>query len=197
MKSKGMTTKKTGKLYIISGPSGSGKSTILRSVLENMPDIYFSVSATTRQPRPGEVHGEHYHFLSQAEFDQLVEADGLLEYAQYVGNSYGTPAEPIREKLEAGVDVLLDIEVQGAEQIKEKMPEAVAIFLSPPSLEILEERLRNRGTDSEEKIKHRLETARRELEQVARYDFLVVNDTIEQAVQEVQSIVKSEGGSPK
>jgi len=192
-----MTTKKTGKLYIISGPSGSGKSTILRSVLENMPDIYFSVSATTRQPRPGEVHGEHYHFLSQAEFDQLVEADGLLEYAQYVGNSYGTPAEPIREKLEAGVDVLLDIEVQGAEQIKEKMPEAVAIFLSPPSLEILEERLRNRGTDSEEKIKHRLETARRELEQVARYDFLVVNDTIEQAVQEVQSIVKSEGGSPK
>jgi len=184
-----------GKLFIISGPSGSGKSTILNQVLTNMPEVYFSVSATTRQPRPGEVHGEHYHFLGQAEFDRLAEEGGLLEYARYVGNSYGTPAQPIREKLEAGIDVLLDIEVQGAGQIKEKMPEAIAIFLSPPSLEILEERLRKRGTDSEEKIKNRLETARKELEQVERYDYLVVNDTIEQAVEEVKTIVKSKGGT--
>jgi len=191
-----MTTEKKGKLFIISGPSGAGKSTILRSVLETMPELYFSVSATTRGPRPGEIHGEHYHFMEQDAFDSLVEEDGLLEYAQYVGNSYGTPAGPIREKLDAGVDVLLDIEVQGAEQVKDKMPEAVAIFLSPPSLAILEERLRNRGTDREEKIKSRLETAKRELEHVDRYDYVVINDTIERAVKEVLNIVKSKGGSP-
>ena len=192
-----MTKQKTGKLFIISGPSGSGKSTILKQVLKNMPEIYFSVSVTTRPPRPGEAHGAHYHFISQGEFDQLAEADGLLEYARYVGNSYGTPAEPIRARLDAGVDVLLDIEVQGAEQIKDKMPEAVTIFLSPPSLEVLEARLRARGTDSEEKILHRLETAKEELTHVERYDYLVINDTIAQAVQEVETIVKSEGGQSR
>jgi len=185
-----------GKLFIISGPSGAGKSTILNHVLDSMPEVYFSISATTRAMRPGEVHGEHYHFISQEEFDRLAEEGGLLEYARYVGNSYGTPAEPIQEKLNAGINVLLDIEVQGAEQVKEKMPEAIAIFLSPPSLEVLETRLRDRGTDTEEKIKNRLETAKRELEQVERYDYLVVNDTIEQAVKEVESIIQS-GGTPK
>jgi len=186
-----------GKLFIISGPSGAGKSTILNHVLQNIPEVYFSVSATTRKPRPGETHGEHYHFLSQEDFDLLAEEDGFLEYARYVGNSYGTPSAPIREKLEAGIDVLLDIEVQGAGQVKDKMPEAIAIFLSPPSLEVLETRLRARGTDTEEKIKHRLETAKAELEQVERYDYLVVNDTIEQAVKEVETIVKSKGGAQK
>ena len=192
-----MTKQKMGKLFIISGPSGAGKSTILNHVLQNIPEVYFSVSATTRKPRPGETHGEHYHFLSQEDFDLLAEEDGFLEYARYVGNSYGTPSAPIREKLEAGIDVLLDIEVQGAGQVKDKMPEAIAIFLSPPSLEVLETRLRARGTDTEEKIKRRLETAKAELEQVERYDYLVVNDTIEQAVKEVETIVKSEGGTPK
>jgi len=186
-----------GKLFIISGPSGAGKSTILNHVLQSMPEIYFSVSATTRKPRPGETHGEHYHFLSQEDFDRLTEEDGFLEYARYVGNSYGTPSGPIREKLEAGIDVLLDIEVQGAGQVKEKMPEAIAIFLSPPSLEVLETRLRARGTDTEEKIKRRLETAKAELEQVERYDHIVINDTIEQAVKEVETIVKSKGGTLK
>ena len=192
-----MTKQKMGKLFIISGPSGAGKSTILNHVLQNIPEVYFSVSATTRKPRPGETHGEHYHFLSQEDFDLLAEEDGFLEYARYVGNSYGTPSAPIREKLEAGIDVLLDIEVQGAGQVKDKMPEAIAIFLSPPSLEVLETRLRARGTDTEEKIKHRLETAKAELEQVERYDYLVVNDTIEQAVKEVETIVKSKGGAQK
>ena len=162
-----------------------------------MPEVYFSISATTRAKRPGEVHGEHYHFISQEEFDRLAEEGGLLEYARYVGNSYGTPAGPIREKLETGIHVLLDIEVQGAGQIKEKMPEAIAIFLTPPSLEVLETRLRDRGTDTEEKIKRRLETAKQELKQVERYDYIVVNDTIEQAVNEVESIIKSGGGTPK
>jgi len=185
-----------GKLFIISGPSGAGKSTILGHVLDKMPEIYFSISATTRAKRPGEVHGEHYHFISQEEFDRLAEEGGLLEYARYVGNSYGTPASPIQEKLNAGVNVLLDIEVQGAEQVKEKMPEAIAIFLSPPTLEVLETRLRDRGTDTEEKIRNRLETAKRELEQVERYDYLVVNDTIEEAVNEVETIINS-GGTPK
>jgi len=185
-----------GRLFIISGPSGAGKSTILGHVLDKMPEVYFSISATTRAKRPSEVHGEHYHFISQEEFDRLAEEGGLLEYARYVGNSYGTPATPIQEKLNAGINVLLDIEVQGAEQVKEKMPEAIAIFLSPPSLEVLETRLRDRGTDTEEKIKNRLETAKRELEQVERYDYLVVNDTIEQAVKEVETIINS-GGTPK
>ena len=191
-----MTNQNMGKLFIISGPSGAGKSTILKHVLQNMPEVYFSISATTRAQRPGEVHGKHYHFISQDEFDRLAEEDGFLEYARYVGNSYGTPADPIREKLRAGIHVLLDIEVQGAGQVKEKMPEAIAIFLTPPSLEVLETRLRDRGTDTEEKIKRRLETAKKELEQAERYDYIVVNDTIEQAVNEVETIIKS-GGTPK
>jgi len=182
-----------GKLFIISGPSGAGKSTILNHVLQNIPEIYFSVSATTRNPRPGETHGEHYHFLSQEDFDRLAAEDGFLEYARYVGNSYGTPSAPIREKLEAGIDVLLDIEVQGAGQVKEKMPEAIAIFLSPPSLEILEARLRARGTDTEEKIKHRLETAEVEMRRKEQYDHVVINDTIEKAVEKVKTIIKSKG----
>jgi len=188
-----MTNQKMGKLFIISGPSGAGKSTILNHVLQNIPEIYFSVSATTRNPRPGETHGEHYHFLSQEDFDRLAAEDGFLEYARYVGNSYGTPSAPIREKLEAGIDVLLDIEVQGAGQVKEKMPEAIAIFLSPPSLEVLEARLRARGTDTEEKIKHRLETAEVEMRRKEQYDHVVINDTIEKAVEKVKTIIKSKG----
>ena len=188
-----MTKKKWGKLFIISGPSGSGKSTILREVLAREKHAHFSVSATTRKPRPGEVHGKDYYFVSRAEFDRMVEAGGFLESARFVENCYGTPEAPIREKIAAGIDVILDIEVQGARQVKEKMPEAVAVFLFPPSMAILEERLRQRGTDTEEKIIKRLERAEAEFARAAFYNYLVINDKVEEAVKEIQAIIIAEG----
>ena len=180
---------KKGKLFIISGPSGVGKSTVLQAVLSSMPDLYFSVSATTRPARPGEVDGREYYFVTEEHFAQTDRAGGFLESARYVDYAYGTPLAPILEKMGAGIHVLLDIEVQGAIQVKEKMPEAVMIFLSPPSMETLEERLRSRGTDTDEKIEKRLLTAAQELSQLSRYDYLVVNDTIEQAVSEIREII--------
>jgi len=187
-----MITRKTGKLFILSGPSGSGKSTILKGVLAALPEAYFSVSATTRGPRPGEVAGRDYLYISEEEFIELQNAEGFLESANYVGNWYGTPLPPIRERLDAGIDVFLDIEIQGAAQVKENMPEAVKIFLFPPSIAILEERLRARGTDTEEKILRRLERAIEEYARATFYDYLVINDTIEEAIAEVLAIVKAE-----
>ncbi|MCL2563308.1 MAG: guanylate kinase [Oscillospiraceae bacterium] len=181
-----------GKLYILSGPSGSGKSTILKGVLARLPEAHFSVSATTRGPRHGEVPGRDYHFMTKEEFYELAGVSGFLESAQYVGNWYGTPAAPIRERLARGVDVLLDIEVQGAAQVKERMPEAVTIFLFPPSLAILEQRLRRRGTDTEEKIVARMKRAREEYARALFYDYLVINDTREDAMEEVLAIIKAE-----
>ena len=185
--------KKKGKLFIISGPSGSGKSTVLREVLSCEKKAHFSVSATTRKPRPGEVDGKDYHFVTREAFDRIIEEDGFLEWARFVENCYGTPEAPIREKMAAGIDVILDIEVQGAKQVKEKMPEAVAVFLFPPSMAILEERLRTRGTDTEEKIRKRLERAEAEFARAAFYDYLVINDRVEEAVKEIQAIIIAEG----
>ncbi|MCL2842637.1 MAG: guanylate kinase [Oscillospiraceae bacterium] len=187
-----MTIKKTGKLFILSGPSGSGKSTILREVLAQMPEVYFSITDTTRGPRPGEVAGKDYHYISQEEFAERREAGDFLESACYVGNWYGTPRRPIEERLQAGIDVFLDIEVQGAQQVKEKMPQAVTIFLFPPSMEILELRLRARDTDQEEKIIGRLKRAGEEFARAMFYDYLVINDKIDEAVDEVLSILKAE-----
>lgn len=186
-----------GTVFIISGPSGCGKSTILHEVFARRDKLYFSVSATTRAPRNGEKDGVDYCFLPKDRFLSLLSEDGLLEYAEYVGNYYGTPAAPVREHTEAGEDVILDIEVQGARQVKEKLPDAVMIFLAPPSMEELEKRLRGRLTESEEKIKGRLETAKTELEFSGAYDYVVVNDSVERTVNEIISIMEKEKSNRK
>lgn len=181
-----------GTLLVLSGSSGVGKSTVIARVLEERPDVYFSVSCTTRAPRPGEVDGVNYYFISREEFQARIDRGEFLEYAEYVGNYYGTSMTVIREKLEKGVDVLLDIEVQGAAKVREKLPEAASVFIVPPSFEELANRLRGRGTDSEEKILQRLETARREAREIKNYDYIVVNDTVEHAAREVLAILTAQ-----
>ena len=152
-----------GKLLVISGPSGTGKSTVIGHLMKLRPGLEFSVSATTRAPRPGEVDGREYFFVTHDRFAEMVDNNELLEHASFVGNHYGTPRSQVEKRLEQGITVILDIEVQGAAQVKAAMPEAVTVFLAPPSLEVLEQRLRGRGTETEEKIRSRLETARQEL----------------------------------
>lgn len=181
----------TGKLFIVSGPSGSGKSTVLGEVFRRRDKLYFSVSATTRQPRPGERDGVEYFFIDERRFDEMVERDEFLEHARYAKCSYGTPRAPVEEKLNAGIDVILDIEVQGARQVKARMPQAVMVFIAPPSLEELERRLRSRGTESEERIALRLQTAKTELLEAKTYDHVVVNDDYERAASEVLEIINN------
>ncbi len=181
---------KKGKLYIISGPSGCGKSTVLREVFRHRRNIFFSVSATTRGPREGEVDGKDYYFVTREEFERMIGADELLEHAQYVSNYYGTPRKPVEAMLSEGNDVVLDIEVQGAGQVKTKMPEAVSLFILPPSLEELERRLRGRGTETEEKIRSRLSQAEREIAKSGSYDYRVVNDDVERAAGEIVQIMR-------
>lgn len=183
---------KKGTLLVLSGSSGVGKSTVIAQVLERRPELYFSVSCTTRAPRPGEVDGVNYYFISREAFQERIDRGEFLEYAEYVGNYYGTSMTVIRDKLEQGVDVLLDIEVQGAAKVREKLPEAATVFLVPPSFEELADRLRGRGTDSEEKILRRLETARREAKEIKNYDYIVVNDTVDHAAGEVLAILTAE-----
>lgn len=187
-----MKKKKRGELIVLSGPSGVGKSTVIAELLSNRRDIHFSVSFTTRQPRVGEEHGVNYYFVSREEFERMIEADELLEYAQYVENYYGTSLKVIEEKLQAGVDVLLDIEVQGAAKVREKCPEAVCIFIIPPSLEELSRRLRKRNTDSEDVIAQRLAKAREECRECMKYDYLVVNDNVMSAAQQILAILEAE-----
>jgi guanylate kinase len=182
---------KKGNIYIISGPSGSGKSTVLKEVFAQRENYYFSISATTRSPRPGEQDGVEYFFITKERFQEMIENDEFLEYAQYVENSYGTPRKPVEDKVQSGYDVIMDIEVQGAKQVKEKLPEAISIFIAPPSLEELERRLRGRSTESEEKILGRLETARHELELSVNYDHKVINDEVSRAANEILSIMRS------
>ena len=184
--------KMRGELIVLSGPSGGGKSTGISELLSSRRDIHFSVSFTTRQPRTGEQDGVNYNFVSRQEFERMIAADELLEYAEYVGNYYGTSMRVIQEQLDKGVDVLLDIEVQGAAKVKERCPEAVLIFIIPPSIEELSRRLHRRNTDEEEVIQRRLEKARQECRECVHYDYLVVNDVVMTAAQEIQSILQAE-----
>ena len=181
-----------GKLIVISGPSGAGKSTVVFKAIEGREDVCFSTSVTTRKPRPGEVDGREYFFVDPDRFKEMVENDELLEHAEYVANSYGTPRAYVEEKLEAGLNVLLDIEVQGARQIHEKMPDAVKIFIIPPSLEELEKRLKGRGTDTERAIEARLIRARQEYQEADFYDYLIINDDADKAAKELSAIILAE-----
>lgn len=180
-----------GKLFIISGPSGAGKGTIANRILEET-DLAFSVSMTTRAPREGEIDRVHYFFVSKEEFQKNVEADGFLEHANVYGRRYGTPKAPILEKLKNGTDVLLDIEMQGALQIKENYPDGVFIFILPPSMSELRKRLTGRGTETQEAIEMRLSNTLKELSYVEKYDYLVVNGELDEAVNRVKAIIIAE-----
>lgn len=181
-----------GTLFVISGPSGAGKGTLVALLLSQVPESWLSVSMTTRPPRPGDVPGQTYQFVDRATFDQLVAQDGFLEWAEYSGNCYGTPLVPIQDALKAGKQVFLEIEVQGAKQVRQKFPEAKLIFIEPPSLEELERRLRGRGTEDEAAIARRLETAKVELSAKKEYDYTLVNDNLEEAVGTLVSYVEEQ-----
>ncbi len=180
-----------GTLIILSGPSGVGKGTV-REQLFKMDDLNlaYSISMTTRKPRPGEVNGVDYYFVDQATFNQKIQEDGFLEYAQFVSNSYGTPKDKVEEMLEEGKNVVLEIEVQGALQVMEKVPEALTIFLVPPSMEELERRIRGRKTEAESVMQERLAKAEREIKTKDSYKHVVVNNTVEQAANEIADIIR-------
>lgn len=180
-----------GNLIVFTGPSGVGKGTVVKQLFQNLDNLIFSVSVTTREKRSGEEEGKNYFFRTNREFDELIQADKLLEWAEFVGNKYGTPKDFVFEKLKNGTDVFLEIEVQGALQVKEKFPEALMIFLLPPSIDELEARLRKRATEPEEKILLRLAKARDEMKYINDFDFSVINDSAQRAGKELREIILS------
>lgn len=184
--------KNKGLLIVFSGPSGAGKDTILKRLLEKNPNIRLSVSATTRSPRAGETDGKDYYFITKEKFHQMAENGEMLESAGYCGNFYGTPKKPIEQWLSEGFDVILEIEVQGGAQVKEKCPDSVGVFVLPPSLKVLENRLRNRHTESDEVIEKRLAVAQSEILQAVHYDYAVINNTVDQAADEIIHILYAE-----
>lgn len=187
-----MDKNKKGLLIIFSGPSGSGKGTIMKSLLARREDTVLSVSMTTRAPRPGEIDGYHYHFVTREEFEKTIAEDGFLEYAEYNGNYYGTPEAPIRRLLNEGKNIMLEIEVQGAEKVMDHRSDVVSIFITTPSFEELERRLRGRGTETEEVIRGRMKTSQYELSRAFRYQYIVLNDDVEKAVDRIETIIDAE-----
>lgn len=181
-----------GLLIVLSGPSGAGKGTICRELLRQIPELVYSVSASSREPRPGENEGIHYYFRSREEFEGMLARSELLEWAEFCGNYYGTPRFAVEEAIQSGKDVILEIEIQGALQVKRRFPQGVFIFIVPPSLDVLSERIHKRGTEPEEVIQKRLETAVHELEYVSEYDYVVVNDEVPAAVEKLRSILTAE-----
>ena len=179
-------------VFIISAPSGSGKSTLVGKLLKIVPDLDFSISYTTRSPRGSEQNGKQYYFVSRGEFDKMIRDEEFLEHAEFDGNCYGTARRFLREAEEKTRDLLLDIDVQGAEQIKRKVPDAVSIFILPPDRKTLEERLRKRGEDQSDVIQRRLDAAKREIENYHKYDYILINDKLEESVAKLQHIVRSE-----
>ena len=182
----------SGLLVVFSGPSGVGKDSLLQRLLEVNPQIRLSVSATTRSPRGEEQQGKDYFFLSKEEFQEMIDQDGMLEYALYCENYYGTPRQPVEEGIKQGQDVILEIEVQGGAQVRQQNPASVSIFVLPPSMKVLSQRLHKRGTDSEEVIQKRLQKAREEIRRADQYDYVVMNDDLEECVQEICEILSAE-----
>ena len=176
----------------MTGASGVGKDTLRQAALADVDNLFFSISATTRAKRPGETHGKQYFFYDRAHFEGLLASEGLLEHADYVGDYYGTPAQPVLDALEQGRDVLLEVELVGARKVKERLKDAVMIFIAPPTLVELERRLRGRGTDSEEKVQKRLARAREEIKAVTEFDYVVVNDLLSRAADTFRSVILAE-----
>ena len=184
--------KKTGQVIVISSPSGAGKSSIVKALLEEDNNLWLYVSTTTRAIRPGEKEGVNYNYVDKEEFIKKIDEGYFLEYTNYAGNYYGTPKKFIKEKIEHGTDVILEIEIEGAANIKKLIPEAIFIFILPPSLKVLLKRLKNRNTDSNEKIIERFHQTYKELNEITKYNYVVVNDVLEDAINKVESIIKAE-----
>ncbi len=191
----------SGRLIILTGPSGVGKGTLVRSLLQHHPELYFSLSVTTRSPRVGEIEGQHYYFVSRSQFEQMIGKDELLEWAEFADNYYGTPRQPVEEQIAQGKSVLLEIELEGARKIHQKFPLALRIFILPPSLKELEQRLRSRGQDSEEAIARRLNRARAEIQAAGEFDVQIINDNFETALNCIEAALfgrdKGSGGKGK
>lgn len=181
-----------GRLFILSGPSGSGKDTILKEALKRHPEIKLSISSITRDMREGEIEGEKYHFISREEFEDQLSRDMFLEHNVFVGNYYGTPRLPVEECMAAGGDMIVEIDVNGAKQVKAKIPQAISIFIMPPSFEVLKKRLSGRGTESEELVTKRLNEAIREIRSAYDYDYIVINDKLEEAIEDLLSVILCE-----
>jgi len=188
---------RTGNLFIISGPSGAGKGTLVRELLARVEDAWVSVSVTTRAPRPGEVDGRDYTFVSDSEFDALLASDGLLESASVHGNRYGTPRAAVEARIDRGSQVILEIDPQGAFQVKSLVSGSILIFVMPPSWEELQRRLEGRGSESKAQVERRLQTARRELELVGEYDHVVINDDVPRATDEIVAVIDSYANRPE
>jgi len=179
----------SGRLIVLTGPSGVGKGSLVKQLLARHQEIWLSVSATTRFPREGEIDGEHYLFLKRNRFDELIRENGFLEWAEFAGNCYGTPSKEVQQKLNKGTSVLLEIELEGARQVRKTFPKALQVFLAPPSFEELEKRIRGRATDSEEAIQRRLLRAKEELKAQDEFDAVVVNDALQDALAELEKII--------